>query len=316
MSGEAEAGAQKPQAANWRALARIAFALFGVSLAAALLARTLSQTSLADLRAALAEAAPMRIIAALGFAAASYFCLTLFDWLGARYAGHPLRWRKAAQASFVALSLGHNIGFAAVSSGALRYRFYARWGLEAQEVARLIAFCAATVGLGLCALAGVALLLAPRGLEALGFAPAVARGFGLGLLLVCALWIVACAFWRARISLRGWRLYLPTPRLALAQTVVGAINFACVAACLHQALRAFAPADYLHVAAAYAAANAATLVSHAPGGLGVIETVVSALVPGPRVLAALVLFRCAYFFAPLTLGLALLAWSEWRLRAR
>lgn len=81
-------------------------------------------------------------------------------------------------------------------------------------------------------------------------------------------------------------------------------------------MRAFAPADYLNVAAAYAAANAATLLAHAPGGLGVIETVVSALTPGPRVLVALILFRCVYYFAPLALGLVLLAWSEWRLRAR
>lgn len=316
MTGETEAGADTSRAVNWRGVARIALAAFGVSLAAVLLTRTLGQTSLADMRAAIAEAAPMRILAALAFAGASYLCLTVFDWLGARYAGHPLPWRKAARASFVALSLGHNIGFAALSSGALRYRFYARWGFEAQAVARLIAFCAATVGLGLCALAGVALLLAPQGLEAVGFAPAVARGFALGLLLVCALWVVVCALWRAEIALRGWRFYLPTPRLALAQIVVGGLNFACVAACLHQALRAVAPADYLHVAAAYAAANAATLLAHAPGGLGVIEAVVSALTPGPRVIAALILFRCVYYFAPLALGLVLLAWSEWRLRAR
>ena len=75
-----------------------------------------------------------RLLAAGGFAAASYVCLTGFDALGVRYAGRPLAYGRVALASFTALSIGHNLGFAALSSGAVRYRFYRRWGLTGPAV--------------------------------------------------------------------------------------------------------------------------------------------------------------------------------------
>lgn len=36
---------------------------------------------------------------------------------------------RAALASFTSLAIGHNVGVAALSSGAVRYRFYSRWAL-------------------------------------------------------------------------------------------------------------------------------------------------------------------------------------------
>ncbi len=47
-----------------------------------------------------------RLALAVLAAASSYGTLTLFDWLGLRYAGHPLGYRRTALASFVALSIG------------------------------------------------------------------------------------------------------------------------------------------------------------------------------------------------------------------
>jgi glycosyltransferase 2 family protein len=40
------------------------------------------------------------------------------------------------------------------------------------------------------------------------------------------------------IKVRSWSLQMPPLRLALAQVIVGTLNFACVAACFHQALAA------------------------------------------------------------------------------
>src|SRR5690606_20540795 len=97
------------------------------------------------------------IALAFAFAACSYLCLTVFDFLALRYAGKPLSYPRAALASFTSLAIGHNVGVAALSSGAVRYRFYSRWGLDAEEIAKLIVFCAVTVSLGLVTLAGLCL---------------------------------------------------------------------------------------------------------------------------------------------------------------
>ncbi|HEX9903682.1 MAG TPA: UPF0104 family protein, partial [Propylenella sp.] len=116
-----------------------------IALAAFLLYRTLSRYDYDELVQSIASIPPFRLATALLFAAASYLCLTGFDALALRYVGHPLPYRKVALASFVSLSLGHNIGFAALSSGTIRYRFYSREGLTAEEVAKVIVFCGTTV---------------------------------------------------------------------------------------------------------------------------------------------------------------------------
>lgn len=293
---------------------KIAIALAGSALAVFLLHRTLSQTSYEDLSLALRSIPWTRLAAALGFAAASYFCLTWFDWLATRYAENPLPWRKAALASFISLSLGHNIGFAALSSGAIRYRFYSRWGMDAQEVAKIIAFCGSTVVIGLALLAALTLLAAPDSAARLGLGAGATRAIGLVCLGACALWLLCAIFIRRELTLRQWSFRFPPVRLALAQMVVGPLNFALVAACLHQALAAFSSVDYGDVATAYVVANTASLVAHAPGGLGVIESVVAHLIKGPNVIAALLAFRFAYFFVPLALGLVAFAISEVLLR--
>jgi uncharacterized membrane protein YbhN (UPF0104 family) len=96
--------------------------------------------------------------------------------------------------------------------------------------------------------------------------------------------------------------------------IVGPLNFACVAGCLHQALLVAGQVDYAAVATAYVLANAAALVSHVPGGLGVIESVVIYLFPGAQLIGALLIFRFTYFIAPLALGLVAFAATEawWR----
>lgn len=298
-----------------RHLLRLAVVV-AVCAAAALLYRALSRYSLDEIAAAVAAIPAARIAAALAFAAASYLCLTGFDWLAVRYAGKPLPWRRAALASFVSLSIGHNVGVAALSSGAIRYRFYARWGLSAGDVAKVILFCGTTVGLGLSVLGGVGLLLYPAaagGLLGLG-RPALI-GIAAACLAAPVVYLGLAAFLRRRLRLGRWTLELPLLPLAAAQVAIGALNFACVAACLHQLLAAFSEASYLQVAAVYVAGNVAALISHVPGGLGVLEATVLHLLPGAAAVGAVIVFRIVYFFVPLALGLPLFLVSEYLLTA-
>ena len=261
---------------NWKYL----IAAAAIGLAAFLLYRTLSRYSLDQLVEAVSAVPVPRLLGAAGFAAASYLCLTCFDYLALRYVGKPLPYPKAALASFTALSLGHNIGLAALSSGAVRYRFYSRWGLSTGEVAKVIVFCGITVGLGLLVLGGAALLLrSGLAVEITGLSLPIVIILGIGCLTVPAIYLILAAFVRKTLRIRRWSLEMPPLRLALGQVLIGSINFAFVAACLHQALAAVAEVAYLGVASVYVIANATALVSHVPGGLGVIESVVMYLLP-------------------------------------
>lgn len=253
----------------------------------------------------------MRLASALALAAASYLTLTLFDWLGLRYVGKPLQWRRAAWASFTSLSVGHNMGFAVLSSGAIRYRFYTRWGLSPFEVGKVIVFCAVTVALGLVTLGGSMLLIRPEiGSKTFGIEPFTAIILGLACLAFPAAYLLTAFARVGRLKCRRWELDVPPLKLAAQQVAIGTLNFALVAGCLHQSLNAIAGASYAAVATAYVLANTAAIASHVPGGLGVIEGSVLYLLPGEATIVAVLLFRVSYFLVPLPFGVLSFLISE------
>ncbi len=300
-----------------RRLAKPALAVAAILVAAALLYRTLSNYSVADLADAVAKVSTVKLMAAGGFAAASYLCLTGFDYLALRYAGRPLAYPRAALASFTSLSLGHNIGFAALSSGAVRYRFYSRWGLDAVDVGKVILFCGATVGLGLMTLGGVALVtMSGTAAEITGLGRATVLALGAANLSLVGAYLLLAGLRRAPFRLWRWRMEMPELRLAFAQVGIGALNFSFVAACLHQATSAIADVPFFGIASVYVIANVTALVAHVPGGWGVIETVVMRLLSGAEIIGAVLVFRIVYYLVPLALGAAALAISELALRRK
>lgn len=315
MAGSEQDEGKKGKAGSLRPGIKVVLAVCVLALAGFLLHRALSRYDAEQIQAAIAAIPMARIAAAIGFAGASYLTLTGFDWCALRYAGHPLPWRKAALASFCGLSIGHNLGFAAVSSGAIRYRFYSRWGLGLEEVAQVILFCGMTVGLGLLTLGGGALLArSDLATEILGLPRPLVIGLGLACLALVATWVALAALVRKPLIIRKFTLRMPPVALALLQVGLGTLNFAFVAACLHQTLLAIGDVPYASAAAVYVLANAAALVSHVPGGLGVIESVVLLLLPAANAVGAVIAFRAAYFLLPLCIGLPLFGLSELLLR--
>ncbi|WP_414476039.1 lysylphosphatidylglycerol synthase transmembrane domain-containing protein [Microvirga sp. M2] len=193
------------------------------ALAGFLLHRILSRYSLNQLTAAVTTVPIWRLLSSGGFAAASYFALTRFDYLALHYVDRPLPYFRAALASFTSLSLGHNIGSAALSSGAIRYRFYARWGLTRGQIAKLIVFCGVTVGLGLSTLGGAALLIRSElAQEITGLARPLVVGLGVGCLAIPFAYLALAAVRRRPLVVHHWTLEIPSPSLAAGQVAVGA----------------------------------------------------------------------------------------------
>jgi glycosyltransferase 2 family protein len=281
------------------------------ALAAALLIHTLSGYPVADIKKAIVAISAADIGLAALFVAASYLCLTFFDYLALHYIGHSLPYYRAAWASFTALSLGHNIGFAGASSGAIRYRFYARSGLGLGDVARLVVFCGVTVALGLATLGGLALIIQPRIAQSLSGLPAGAvMWLGVALLALPCIYTLLCATLAGSIRIARWELPLPEPRLALAQIALGTLNYLLVAGALYAVLRRAPNADYFATASAYVIGNVTAIVSHIPGGVGVLEAVVGYLMPGAAIIGGLVMFRTMYYLVPLAFGLVSFAIAE------
>lgn len=308
-TASAEAGAARPR--NWRRWLGWAATAAALVLAAYLLRRIHAEYGWTEIQRSLTQIPAARIAAAGAFVAASYLCLTVVDWLAVRAAGHRLAWRRCALASFTALSIGHTVGLAVLSSGAVRYRFYRRWGLRAGDVARVILFCATTIGLALASVGGIVLLVAPDlAGERIGLSAGAVRAIGALALVGPLAYVGLAAAGRGRIRVRRWTIEIPSLPVALGQVAIGPLNLACVAGALHQALAAGGKVAYLDVLSVYVVANVTALVSHVPGGLGVLESVVLALIPGSEAIGGVVLFRVAYFLVPFAIGLLVLGLSE------
>lgn len=88
------------------------------------------------------------IVLALGFTISSYAVLAGYDWLALRHIGRRLPIIKVEVTSFIATAIGHNLGVAMLSGGAVRYRLYSAAGLSAEQIATVIGMIGLTFGLG------------------------------------------------------------------------------------------------------------------------------------------------------------------------
>jgi glycosyltransferase 2 family protein len=87
----------------------------------------------------------------------SYLSLTNYDRLALQYVKHRIDVPELLSISFTAFAIGHNVGFAAVSGGSIRFRAYSAEGLSAVEIGKVIAFCSLTFAIGGSLLLGTTL---------------------------------------------------------------------------------------------------------------------------------------------------------------
>ena len=152
----------------------------------------------------------------------SYFVLTFYDRLGTIYAGHKVSYGRVAFASFCAYALSHNLGFAAVSGAAVRYRLYAHWGLTPLQIAKTVAFCSLTFGLGGMVLGGAILFIEPRAMPFFGEHLPRAALYGVGALLwAIVIGYVTLSRVLGTVRLFGHEIDLPGWRMAIAAGAAG-----------------------------------------------------------------------------------------------
>ncbi|VXC55405.1 bifunctional lysylphosphatidylglycerol flippase/synthetase MprF [Sphingomonas sp. 8AM] len=268
----------------------------------------------AHIRAALHALTAWQIAASLFFTALSYLTLTGYDVLALRTIGRPLPWRVAALASFTSYTLSHNLGLSLLTGGSARYRIYTAAGLDGPDVARVIGIASATFWSGVVTVASVALLARSGPIELAGIAipPAVSHGIAATILVLIAAVIMLCG--NARGPLRVWRLSVPLPTVpqALGQIGLAVLDTSTAAAALFVLVHGAAPALLPAFILAYALGIVAAVLAHVPGGIGVFEAVVLAVLPGDRsvAFAALIAYRVIYYLLPLAVAVAILAWRE------
>ena len=273
--------------------------------------RELAQTSATQLFAQLRGYGFSHVLLALACTIGSFLLLGLVELLALHVCRIPrgtVSRPRVLLTAFIANALSQSVGLAVLTGSAVRHRAYARFGIDAADVARVSTFITVTATLGLLAAGGWALVLSPAG-SAIAHVSLPLRLIGLGCLAVVVTYLTWSTLGQGKASGR-WRIPRPALPTALGQVALSATDWLLTGAVLWLFLPASLGIRFWVLMRTYLVAQTAGVTSHVPGGVGVMEVVLLGLLPigsaaeRAGVIAALLMFRVLYYLVPLTAAVA------------
>jgi len=255
------------------------------------------------------------------FVAAGYFALTFYDLFAVRAIGRrDIPYRINALAAFTSYSIGHNVGASVFTGGAVRYRIYSAWGLNAIDVAKICFLAGLTFWLGNAAVLGLGIAYHPEAASAIDQLPPWLNRLAAFAILTGLVGYVAWVWTQPRRVGRGpWTVVLPGGPLTLLQIVIGIVDLGFCALAMYVLVPDEPNLGFVVVAVIFVSATLLGFASHSPGGLGVFD---AAMLVGlwqmdrEDLLAGMLLFRVLYYLAPFFLSVILLTLREIILGAR
>ncbi|WP_442949969.1 lysylphosphatidylglycerol synthase domain-containing protein [Nostoc sp.] len=283
------------------------------------IAHELHQYNYRDILNSLAAIPKSRVSWAIWLTAFGYLVMIGYDILGFNYINRSLSWNKIAFTNFISSAFSNTIGFALLTGSAIRYRFYASWGVSAVAIAQVIAFANFTFWLGMFAVAGFLFLINPLNIPTQLHLPfATVRPIGIIFLLLVAAYLLGSIFIKQPLIIRGHEFRFPSFNISLAQIAISSFDWILAAAVLYALLPSNISLSYLDFLGIYLLAMFAGVVSNVPGGLGVFETIIllilSSKVSAAVVLGSMLAYRGVYYFLPLLVAAGLLGLYEIRFR--
>jgi uncharacterized membrane protein YbhN (UPF0104 family) len=293
----------------------LALSLTVIAIAAVVLFHMLRDIDVDDVLDAI-EAVPYRNIGLAGlFVAAGYWTLTFYDLFALRKIGRSdISYRVAALAGFTSYSVGHNIGASMLTAGAVRYRIYSAYGLDAIDVAKICFLAGLTFWLGNATMLGLGILVAPDAASAIDQLPPNVNRALAGLVLIILASYIAWVWGRPRsIGRSQWRVTLPSGPSTLLQIGIGMVDLSCCALAMYMLVPTEPNIGLVTVSVIFVSATLLGFASHSPGGLGVFDAAMLVALwqfDKEDLLAGLLLFRLLYYIVPFTLTLAILGTRE------
>ena len=284
------------------------------------------------------------MLVAVGLTVINYGILSGYDLLAFRFAKVPISLARVAFAAVTSYSFSYNFG-ATLAGIPLRYRLYSAWNIPLATIVQLLVIMAFTFWFGVFALAGTLFVITPlkiphlpkfcaemvnewhvppKAVESFAYLFADSRKFGIFLLILAGAYVGASLLHRGSLKLFRWTVPVPPPRLTIYQIGIASADMLVAGAVLY-VLCPPVRGGYVTILEVYMVAFVLNVLSHVPGGWGVIEGTVMILlrelhlVRDPdhnmsKVLAAIVVFRVIYFLLPLLISLVLVGLHEYALR--
>src|SRR3954471_23098085 len=301
---------------GWRRLG-VAASVFIIAFAITTLVRTLKGIDTGVILTALTEI-PRGNIGLAAICVCFAFCtLTFYDFFALRTIGkRHVPYRIAALSSFTSYSIGHNIGATVFTGGAIRFRIYSDYGLNAIDVAKICFLSGLTFWLGNLFVLGLGLAWHPWAASAMDLLPpSINRLIALGCLAGIAPYLVWIFTGKGRRQLaqRGWKVVLPSAPLTLLQLAIGVADLGFCALAFYLLMPVHPDIDFVSVAVVFILATLLGFASHAPGSLGVFDAAMLVALPQfgrEHLVATLLLYRMLYFAIPFLLAVTILGMRE------
>src|ERR1700751_2192316 len=156
---------------GWKRLG-VAASLFIIAFAITTLVRTLKGVDTGVILTALTEIPPGHIALAALCVVCAFGTLTFYDFFALRTIGkRHVPYRIAALSSFTSYSIGHNIGATVFTGGAIRFRIYSDYGLNAIDVAKICFLSGLTFWLKHLVVLGIGMAYHPAAASAMDLLP-------------------------------------------------------------------------------------------------------------------------------------------------
>jgi glycosyltransferase 2 family protein len=286
-----------------------------IAIAVAVLYHILQDIEVREILEALRGTETRSIALAALFVACAYFTLTFYDLFALRTIGRSdIPYRVAALAAFSSYSIGHNIGASVFTGGAVRYRIYSVWGLDAIAVAKICFIAGLTFWLGNATVLGLGIAVDPYAATAIDQLPPWFNRTGAILVLVVLASYVGWVWQRARVLGRsGWQVTLPGGPLTLLQIGIGIIDLGFCALAMYMLVPDEPNIGFITLAVIFVSATLLGFASSAPGGIGVFDAAMLVALwqfDKEELLAGLLLFRLLYYIVPFALSLLILGGRE------
>ncbi len=301
---------------GWKRLG-IAASLLIIVFAITTLVHTLKGVDAGVILVALTEKSPGQIALAALCVISAFCTLTFYDFFALRTIGKMhVPYRIAALSSFTSYSIGHNIGATVFTGGAIRFRIYSDYGLNAIDVAKICFISGLTFWLGNVFVLGLGLAWHPQAASAMDLLPpAINRLIALGCLAGIAIYFTWLSLGETRRELgqNGWKVVLPSWRLTLLQVLIGVVDLGFCALAMYLLMPAQPGIDFVSLAVVFILATLLGFASHAPGSLGVFDAAMLVALPQfgrEQLLATLVVFRILYFLIPFSIAITIMGTRE------
>jgi glycosyltransferase 2 family protein len=301
---------------GWKRLG-IAASLLIIAFAITTLVRTLKGVDTGVLLIALTEKSPGQIALAALCVIGAFCTLTFYDFFALRTIGKThVPYRIAALSSFTSYTIGHNIGATVFTGGAIRFRIYSDYGLNAIDVAKICFISGLTFWLGNLFVLGIGMTLHPWAASAMDLLPpAINRLIAFGCLAGIAIYFIWLVMGKNRRELgqNGWKVMLPSARLTLLQVLIGVVDLGFCALAIYLLMPAQPDISFISLAVVFILATLLGFASHAPGSIGVFDAAMLVALPEfgrEQLLATLVVYRILYFLIPFGIAISILGTRE------